>query len=181
MIQRIAAMIMRTIELRSPLSVADCVARLREAIDPPSKLFGSRPVVGRVDNGGFRLHKRIHYRSSFQTHAMARFHEDEAGTRVSCRFGMHPVVLVFFAAWMSIVLVVGARGLVIALGAAFSTRPEGAAPFAVPLAGAVLPLGMLVFGAALVGFGRWLAREEERFLTDFLCVRLEAGGVTPGT
>ena len=174
MIQRIAAMTSRTIELRSSLSVADCVARLREAIDPPSKLFGSRPVVGRVDSGGFRLHKCIHYRSSFQTHAMARFREDEAGTHVSCRFGVHPVGLVFFATWMSIVLVVGARGLAIVLGSAYSTRPEGAAPLAVPLAGAVLPLGMPIFGATLFGFGRWLAREDENFLTDFLCARLGA-------
>ena len=174
MIQRIAAMTSRTIELRSSLSVADCVARLREAIDPPSTLFGSRPVVGRVDSGGFRLHKRIHYRSSFQTHAMARFREAEAGTHVSCRFGVHPVILVFFVVWMSIVLVVGARGLVIVVDAVFSARPEGAAPFAVPLAGALLPLGMLVFGAGLFCFGRWLARDEERFLADFLRVTLKA-------
>ena len=174
MIRRIAAIAFRTIELRSPLSVVDCVARLREAIDPPSKLFGSRPVVGRVDSGGFRLCKRIHYRSSFQTHAMARFREDGAGTRVSCRFGVHPVILVFVAAWMSIVLVVGARGFVIALGAVFSSRPEGAAPLALPLTGAMLPAAMLVFGAALFGFGRWLARDEERFLTDFLGVTLGA-------
>jgi hypothetical protein len=40
--------------------------------------------------------------------------------------------------------------------------------------GFVVPPAMLVFGVVLIGFGRWLARGEQEFLTEFLCTTLQA-------
>jgi hypothetical protein len=37
-----------------------------------------------------------------------------------------------------------------------------------------MPILLLAFGVGFVWFGRWLARDEERFLVDFVAEVLEA-------
>ena len=43
-----------------------------------------------------------------------------------------------------------------------------------PRLGVAIPFLMFAFGVALVRFGRFLARNEERFLTEFLGKTLDA-------
>src|SRR5438445_577541 len=88
-------------ELYSLLSVDECRQRLKASTDSPWMLFGSKPVVGRSGAGSFRGHKRIGYRNSFQTYAMVSLKAEKTGTRITCRFCMHPIVTAFMAIWFA--------------------------------------------------------------------------------
>jgi len=109
-------------ELYSLLSVDECLRRLNVATDPPGKLFGSKPVVGQLRAGSFRGHQRIGYRNSFQTHAVVLLTAEETGTRIRCRFGMHPVVIAFMAIWFTGVALIGGP-ITIAILAGISIWP----------------------------------------------------------
>jgi hypothetical protein len=161
-------------ELYSSLSVDECRRRLKASTDSPWMLFGLKPVVGWSGAGFFRGHKRIWYRNSFQTHAMVSLMAEKTGTQISCRFGMHPLATVFMAIWFAGVVLIGGPITAIMMIAAITgsaVRTSGSMP---PLIAAVVAPGMLVFGCALVGFGRWLARDEATFLKDFFLRTLDA-------
>ena len=103
------------LQLLTPLTPAQCVARLMAVVDGErSGLFsafggsGSNPVIGEVTESSLRLRKRIGYRNSFQTLVTATLRPGPEGTIVSCELGMHPLVRAFMFAWFGIVILVGA-------------------------------------------------------------------------
>jgi len=165
---RLAAMVSIKVDLISPLPPQECRRRLDGAIGMPVPALGNRAVRERIVSDSFRLRQRIGYRNSFQTQVIGHLQAEENGTRISCRFGVARGVLAFFAVWIGLVLVVGGAGFLIAAKALLAGS-AGA-----PSAAAGIPLIMLVFGIVLFAFGRWLARNEQNFLTDFLCVTLQA-------
>jgi hypothetical protein len=155
------------IELLSPLSREVCAARLRDAVDSGWRIFGGKPAIGRVDESSFRIRKRLGatFHNSFQTYLTGRLESDGSGTRVQCRFGMHPFVRGFMALWFAMLLAFTAAGIM--MGAHGSAR-------GFPLVGIIGPAIMAVFGVGLVFFGRFFARNEQRFLLDFLAQTIEA-------
>ena len=162
-----------TIELRSPLSPAECTTRLLSQIDAEFYGFGFRPdrmrakpIVGRIDGSSLRLRRRIEYHNSFQTLLSAQMRLEGTGTFITGQFAMYPFVRGCMVLWFTgVVLFEGIAALVAFMSfqpGSILHRDEGwwlilAAP----------PL-MLVFGAGVVKFGRFLARGEAKFITDFL-------------
>jgi hypothetical protein len=145
---------MASIELVTPLSRAICVERLRENVSEP--FYGQGAVFGRVKESGFWIERRIGYRNSFKTRLMADLAEGNKGTRIVCRVGMQPIVFWFVSAWLVIV----AGGLLFAIASA--------------PAAAQVPLLMLICGAGILALGRYAARNEGKYLIDFLCSCLHA-------
>jgi len=140
---------MTSSDLVSPFPRSECVRRLRERVGPGSS------VAGHVGQSKFRLHKVIGYRNSFQTHVKASMVDDRGGTRIRCRFGLHPFVAGFMIFWLAGVSLIGLTMLLSGKGNA----------------GIVLfPL----FGAGILLLGRAIASNEEEFLTNYLQNLLEA-------
>ncbi len=160
-----------TLDLVSPLPLPECVRRLRAEVDSMWTFFGKRPLVGRVDDHWLRVARRIRYRNSFQTWMSARLSAEGGGTRLRCRFGMHPLVTVFMAAWFGFVLMLGGPASVVVLVKLVAApAPTAAGEWLL----ALIPVWMLAIGSAMVGIGRWLARGERRYLIEFLRQSVEA-------
>jgi hypothetical protein len=162
------------IQLLSPLTPAECVSRLTAVIDTErlasSSWSGSRPVVGRVTDSSLRLRKRIRYRNSFQSFLTATMRPEAGGTLISGEVAMHPFVRAFMLIWLSGVLFIGGTMFLATVGSmaiASGSHHQNA------WMGVVIPPVMLAFGFGLVCFGRYLARDEGRFLTDFLSRTLD--------
>jgi hypothetical protein len=166
------------IQLFSPLPPTECAARLAAAIDTESSvpfslngLFGSKPVVGRVTATSLRLRKRIRYQNSFQNHLAARLRAEAGGTVISGGVAMHPFVRAFMFIWFGGVILIGGTMFV---GAVWTMLSSADGQRQHVWMGVVIPPFMLAFGLGLVRFGRYLARDETRFLTDFLIQTLNA-------
>lgn len=83
---------------------------------------------------------------------------------------MHPFVNAFLFVWFGGVLLCGMFTLAVLASTLF-----GLSKFQQNiLIGATIPFLMLVLGCGMVCIGRYLARDEARFLTDFLAQNLEA-------
>src|ERR1043166_3302047 len=173
------------LEIYSPLPPDECAKRISLAVDPErwalfsfASLRGSRPVAGRVDNSSMRLHKRISYNNSFQTFLTATMRPHGAGTVIQGDFAMHPITRRFMPIWFGGVILIGGTGFIISLVAMLrhsSAEQESFLPF---LLG---PPGMLVFGYVLICFGRYLARDEAKFITDFVRHTIDANENTGNT
>jgi hypothetical protein len=144
-------------QMTSPLSRDELVVRLREQIDSPWTFFGKKLVVGQVSRSRLWLRKRTGYRNSFQTLLTATLSTADSGeTLLTCRTGMSAFVIAFMCVWF---------GGVIWIGGLF-VPPLLNGVFVEPVF-LILP-GMLLFGAGLVSFGRWLAKGEDELLVSFL-------------
>ena len=160
------------IELFSEYSPAECAARLTDAIDTESvasfgSTAGSKTVLGRVSGSSFNLRKRIDYRNSFQSSLTGTLHSCDGGTLVLGSCGLNPFVLVFMCVWLSGVVLIG--------GPVFAFTLSSPHPFSDQnWVGLAVPAGMFVFGILLWRFGAYLARQEARFLTDFVAETLKA-------
>jgi hypothetical protein len=157
------------LDLYSPLAPSACASRIRAEIDVEkfvslSALFGSKPVVGRVTDSTLRLRKRIWYRNSFQTYLTATMRPEGSGTRICGEFAMHGFARAFMAVWFGLVLLIGGGSFIFALISGLRDTSQLQSALSVFLFGAP----MLVFGTLLVWFGRYLARDEARFMTEFL-------------
>lgn len=156
----------QTDELVSPLSIIECINRLRSATQSEWAIFGTSPVVGKVGEKSFRLRKRLKMsHNSFQTHLSASLSSEGTSTRVTCRFGMHPFVVIFMIVWLGAVTGGAIGSLVFGLRHSNGTMPSAAG---------LVPWGLALFGIVLVGVGRGMARGEREFLMDFLRQTVEA-------
>ena len=165
------------IQLFSPLPPAECASRLKVAMDTErlahfslAGFFGSRPVVGQVTESSLRLRKRIGYRNTFQTFLTATMRPEAGGTVISGEFAMHPFVRVFMLIWFGGIIIIGGTMFVATASSMLSGSGQGQNTWM----GVVIPTAMLAFGFGLVRLGRFLARTESRFLTDFLVQTLNA-------
>ena len=148
----------------SPLPREECVRRLKEKV----RLFwgGAKDAPrGRVSDRGATLRMPIWYRNSFQTILRLSLSDNPAGgTDLTCRFGINRFVLVFLGFWFA-----GVAGFGILAVAQTPFSGETVA-VSMPLA----PLFMIVFGSGLVGFGRYIARNEKAELLAFVAGTLDA-------
>src|SRR6478609_919174 len=97
----------KPVSLTTNLQRGQCVERMREAVDGPLVPFGKKPVIGQVSEGKATLRKRLRGRNSFQTCLRLSFADTPTGTRLDCRSGMHPAVIVFITFWLGGVAVIG--------------------------------------------------------------------------
>jgi hypothetical protein len=148
------------VAVTSKLDRAEVLRRLTAAVDSEWTFGGGKGVVGRVDEHGFRMRMRIGYRNSFQTFMFGTTTAEGRGTRIVARTGMHPFAAVFMTVWLSVVALAATIGVSAAIGA------EAGDPVQALLL--LVPLGMFGFGIALVGIGRWIARNERARLIEFL-------------
>jgi len=160
------------IRLRTPLPIEECTARLASGVDVERLAFswsghaGSRPILGKFSENGFRLQKRRYYRNEFAPFFYGRFVSADPGTLIDGEFRMHPFTRAFMTFWFSFLALYLAVVLIqLAMG-----RPGIQEDRGLLLA---FPFGMMAFGVALVKFGRWLGREE-RAIVAFLKTTLEA-------
>ncbi len=156
-----------SITLRSPLSPDEVSARMKAQTNSAWVLFHNRPLVGWVRPGEMRVRKVILLRNSFQKSLSATFEGDGAGTLIRCRFSILPHVLTFLA-----VFLFGFAGMVLypVMGAVQGTPVTDTSPY-------VMGGGVLLLGVVLAMIGSWLARDDERFLTDFVVRATEAAVV----
>jgi hypothetical protein len=140
----------------SPHSKSECIRLFRAAVDPAWSLSGQAAVIGWTGLGALHARKRIGYRNSFQTVLVARLRPSGGGTHVSVSTGMSGLIVAFLIVWFGFSALLG-------LALAFSDAPSMA----------MYALGFIAFGIALVSVGRYLARDEAEFLTEFLIDSLE--------
>jgi hypothetical protein len=122
------------------------------------------PVAGTVSRSGFCLTKAIKIRNSFQTEARGTFTRAEQSTRIDVSLGPSPLVLVFGLIWLVFFLPF--------VAADFADEVHELATAG--LNSDLVPLGMLLAGAAIFAIGRLLACGEDAFLLRFLMRELEA-------
>lgn len=146
------------------LTPEECAARLRPAIDDYLMIFGGKSVIGHAHAGGASLRKRIWYRNGFQTVLDAKFRREGATTIVEGRTGMGTFTKLFMLAWCGMLILIGGGMMLSVLSASGGVEGIGVGLF---------PFGMIAFAVVLVGFGRWLARDEAAFLLSFLHRRLD--------
>jgi hypothetical protein len=157
-----------TIVLTSPLPIAVCVDRLRGAMADGVGSFPAAPVRGAVDENWLQLVKVLQKGSqnSFQTYLRATLRGESSTTRLACRIGPHPLVIVFTLIWLAFALAIAIVSTLLGLK---SQVTGGAIQF-----GLVIPFLMIPMGIAILGFGRFMARNERQFLLDFLRDTIEA-------
>ena len=168
------------LELYSHFPPEECARRLTAAIDSErspfltwASLTGKRPVAGWVKDSAFRLRKRITYNNGFQTYLTGALQPRDAGTLIGGEFGLNGFTRIFLQLWFGSIFVFMGVAYPIVLISLFThhsaiTHPNDAWVFL------VFPPGMLLFGYLLVRFGRYLARDEAGFLTEFLQQTLDA-------
>ena len=125
-------------------------------------------MIGSADPQGFTAQKRISYRNSFQYRLNATLADAPGGTRVSGRFAMHPIILVFVAAFVGVVGLVAIAILPGEIGPmlAGNAPPDGWV--------SLVPLWMLFGLAAMLLIGRAIGIREGEFLADFVRRAVEA-------
>lgn len=118
-----------------------------------------------------RLRKRTGYGNSFQSNLRATIRPEAGGTAISGKIAVHPLVRVAMIVWFGAIIYLAGPAF---LRTVYSML-VGAAP-AYENAGVLLVMfpAMLACGFALIAFGRYLARDETRFLTEFLIRELDA-------
>jgi hypothetical protein len=163
------------LELFSSLSPSDCAAQLSNAVDRerpfPFSFAGSHAVAGSVDGPSFRIRKRINYRNSFRMLLTGSMQPHGTGTVIQGEFAMPRFTRAFLPIWFVGVTVLGAIGFEIALITLFSgTSAEHHNAWV----GLIVPSLMFFIGIAIVRMGKESARDEERFLTEFLREVLQA-------
>jgi hypothetical protein len=156
-------MVPKSFDLVSPLARDECVRRLRANTESWWFPFSNKPVAGYVEDTSFRIRKNIAYVNSAQPHLSGELVDEDRGTRLRCRLGMHPAVVVFLAIWFGGVAIGGGTIAMRAIG--FLLRGGALTDVWLSIA---TPAFMLAFGVALVGLGRFSGRNEAQFLLDFL-------------
>jgi hypothetical protein len=144
------------IELVTSTPLEECALRLREAL-------ASGCVRGRFDGTKLVIARTITYRNSFQTRLVADLVEENGQTRIRCKFGMHPFVIVFMMIWLLGLFLAGG-------GAAFLAMAEflAGSPSDDNCASGLFPGMIMMFGLGLLAVGRIVARGEKEFLIAFV-------------
>ena len=147
-------------EFGSRLSAAECKARLQEAFGPWWQLVPRVEFAGSVIGRRVSIRQRQWYGNSFQTIFVGRIEEGFGGTILRGRFRLNALVILFLAIGF---------GFMSFAALSIFISPQG---LHFDLFGGALM--MICASAGLVGFGRYLARNEARDIAAFICETLEA-------
>ena len=152
--------------LTSSLPIVACISRLRGVVQSEWALFGKSPVVGRVGESSFKLRKRLSggAYNSFQTYVSGRLTGDGVLTRLTCRFGMHWFVTLFTTLWLTPFLAILTFSIADDLANLRAPAFDDYFVFSV----------FALFGIGLLCIGRYMARNEKRYLLNFLRETIDA-------
>jgi hypothetical protein len=164
--------------LHSPLTVDECIRRLKHQADSPFNLFGNKPIIGGVSGTRFFARKRlpIFFRNSFQPQLTARLEEEAGGAVVYCSFALSTFVIGFLIFWVATVIFMGGSVAIASLSE-LSRPSEGA------WMGVFAPVFMLVFMGVLTAAGWWFSSNDKDFLIGMVsrtievkpdCIQLES-------
>jgi hypothetical protein len=152
--------------LYSDLSPDECARRLSQTVDVPSFTFfslsnyrGSRPFLGRVNSSHFLLFRRVYFKN-IPLVLSGSLVPRGMGTRVEGTFDIRS----FWKIWIRLC---GISGLIIA----YLTRGEDRSPWF----DVVFVCSALVIATVGPNIVRFFGLDQQRGITDFLCVQLEAG------
>jgi hypothetical protein len=143
------------------LSVNETAATLAEIVEP--KRWWRNPFSrnhkryqGQVTPASFELMRIIHHRNSFLPVIKGQLQPAVRGTLVQLTLSLHPLVLVFWLLWLSMI----GLGALAGLASWLTTRGELVK---------LIPVGMFVFGYLLciIAFN-WEARKERQFIAELL-------------
>jgi hypothetical protein len=161
-----------TIVLRTNLSAEECLRRLGEAADVGKRAIfalsgykGSKPVLATFDGNRFKLWKRIYYRNDFRPYFYGMLVPQDRGCRIEGYFDVDRWMKLFMWFWLAFVVLTGLPVFIATMSQPI--RSDG-------WIGAVVPLGLILFGVFLPKFGRWIARGQEAFLKEFIEATLAA-------
>lgn len=159
----------------SSFSLEESIRRLEAATKSTSfTALTAQRAVGRVREDKVLLQRVIPFvQNSFKPVYVGRFIRTRAGVRLEGRFTMHWFVKGFMTYWF------GFSALWVGLAAASVVRSESPEQWWLPLAG----VGMLSFGAGLVGAGKYFARNDIAWLSGVirsaLAAEVRPNGIRP--
>jgi hypothetical protein len=170
------------VEFRSPLSVDECEARLKDRTIWNLSAQGTddrSPVVGDISREDFFLYPRPNSRNLFQVCLAGQMTEAGSGTRLEGRFTIFLLGKVFIFLWFGVGGWYAAgyfRAALTALVSGSGQMRDGGSAW---LGLAVLPAG-LALGLGAVRMGRMKAAEEKRQLGQFLAQAIKARQILDG-
>ena len=158
------------IKIQSSLGTEECRAALKNATVNDSTFktmfVDSGTILCKFDGDSFRLRQKRSYRNSFAPFFYGKLSQTMTGTEISGEFRLHPFVMAFMTLWFGLLLVIGGTMAWVSLVQLVTGHSN--AKNANPIMGLLVPVIMLVFGVALVKFGKWLARSEEDNISNLL-------------
>ncbi|RFB79049.1 hypothetical protein DYH55_14635 [Methylovirgula sp. 4M-Z18] len=133
---------------------------------------GRRSVIGRIKGTKLKACKRngFGHCNSFQTILTARLVKQNGQTHILCTFAMHSFVRIFLFLWFGGLIGGEAFAVVCLYLKAFSSLPISGDPVSTIF----IPPFMILFGIILVSVGRYLSKDDQGYLTDFICGTLDA-------
>jgi hypothetical protein len=156
----------KEIVLRSSLATEECIRRIQDATDPGQRtLFslsgykGSKLLLVKFKGNQFKVWKRRYYRNDFSPYFYGNLSSEGQGTRIEGHFDMDRWVKIFMRIWLGLLIVPSAAVFISTLN-----RPNRDNAWI----GVAIPLGLAAFGIILPNFGRWLGRNEEKYIKEFL-------------
>lgn len=160
-----------------PFTPDECARRLAgqvaQGIAGLFEGFSGKPFTGSVSATDLTLFRSTVYRNSFKPGFYAWLevgsHHGQTGTLIHGRVQMSVFTTVFMVIWFSGVCL----GALASLPLLWQSGSNGASW------SALIPLGMLLFGVALVKFGAWMNRADGEIIQDFLRRALDARAVDP--
>jgi hypothetical protein len=154
--------------LHSPLTPDSCIERVAAQIDGPFAFFGSRPLTGSVSSLKMSLNKRIWYGNSFRTKLKVILKPTPMGTDLDCRAGLSLWPRIFMGYWFGF-LALWLTGALYALWIdPYASQDPSVTQYHMRIFFPLFAILMAIFGWGFVRFGRYLGRNEEAFLLDFI-------------
>jgi hypothetical protein len=175
---------MKILNFTSPFTREECLRRLRTNVEQERwtwavyiqgwKIAGNTPVtskggvVGKIGETEIRLRRSISKNPS-SMYLFGRLTGDGNQTRLRCRVGTHPFVTVFLAFWFGGVFLIGLK----AIAQGHSTMTVKFFGYVTNIfddwwVAPVSTLMLFCVGLATIVICRFWARDDEKFLIDFL-------------
>jgi len=167
-------------KLRAPIPIEECRARLATAVDAERFAFswsgyaGDKPILGKIRDAGFRLQRRRFYHNSFAPFFYGQFVPSGRETLIEGAFRIRTDVKFAMSLWSVILACLTVAMLVQEISRRGGFNGDWASVL-------LVPAGMTLFGVALVKFGRWLGRGEERAIVAFLKTTFDAKDAGEGS
>jgi len=163
---------MSRVDILSPHSADECIARLRTSI------VSTNTVHGRVSGSSIRLRMRIDYLNGLQPVLSGSFADHGGGARFRGRVGVPLATIIFMAAWL-IVLTFGAllvviKEIMLANGSCSNLTSCSSSNILSLLAAPIAAALMISFGFFLVRTSQRLARDEPQRLVEFVGANINA-------
>ena len=156
-------------EYRVRLSPEELLALISTKIDAERLGFslsgyaGEKPFLGRTWESRFRVQKRRSYRNDFHPFLFGEVERAHHGAIVRWHLGMSPWAKRFMWLWFGFLALFS---LIWIPGVLLKVLSGECGPET--LWWTLPPVGMALFGLGLLRFGRWLGRNEEAALREWL-------------